>query len=253
MILVCALAFVLGLIFGSFLNVCAYRIPRGESVVYPPSHCPKCKEPIRWHDNVPVLSYLLLRGRCRSCKEPIPVKYPLVELLTGALTAATVCKFGLSFNSLYYLILIYYLIVVGLIDLETMEVPVKPSYFATLAGILLSPFVKGHTFYDAVMGASFGAGVILFIIETYLVFKGKEGMGYGDANIAAVMGAFLGWKKFLVALFSASFLGAAVGIALMLFSKKGKEHPLPFGPFLGAGALIALFLGDKVLRLYGVG
>ena len=247
---ICLISFVLGLFIGSFLNVCIYRIPEGKSVVWPPSHCPKCGSSIKPYDNIPVISYLILRGRCRSCGERISWQYPVVELLTGLLTAATVCRFGLSFSSLYYLLLIYYLIVVSFIDLKTMEVPVRLSYGALLSGLFLSFFVSEHSFKEAVFGASFGAGIILFIIESYYVFTGKEGMGYGDANIMAVVGAFLGWKKVLLTLFAASFIGAVVGIGLILLKNKSKENPLPFGPFLSAGALISLFFGDVLINWY---
>jgi leader peptidase (prepilin peptidase)/N-methyltransferase len=248
--LYCLLAFILGLMVGSFLNVCIYRIPKGESIVWPPSHCPECGGRIKPYDNIPVLSYLILRGRCRNCGERIRLRYPLVELLTGILTLGVVCKFGLSFDSLYFLIFIYYLIIVSFIDLETMEVPVKLSYFALNFGLFLSFLSSVQTFKEAVFGASFGAGVILFIIETYYVLTGKEGMGYGDANIMAVVGAFLGWKKVLLTLFSASFIGALVGIFLIILNKRSKELPVPFGPFLAAGALISLFLGNEIIDFY---
>jgi leader peptidase (prepilin peptidase)/N-methyltransferase len=245
----CLFAFVLGTVIGSFLNVCIYRIPKGKSIVYPPSFCPSCKRPIKWYDNVPVVSYILLRGKCRHCKSPISLRYPIVELLTGATTAAVTCKFGPTFDTLYYLVLIYYLIVVAFIDLDTMEVPVKLSYFALLAGLFLS-IPASIKFVDSMLGASFGAGVILFIIETYYVFTGKEGMGYGDANIMAVIGAFLGWKKVLLTLFFASLTGAVLGVTLMALRKSSKEQPLPFGPFLAAGALATLLAGDKLLNWY---
>ncbi len=250
MILPCLISFLLGLFIGSFLNVCIYRIPKGESVVWPPSHCPTCGERIKPYDNIPVISYFLLKGRCRNCGERISWQYPAVELLTGVLTAATVCKFGVSFSSLYYLLLVYYLIVVSFIDLKTMEVPVRLSYGALLSGLLLSFFVPQHSFKEAVFGASFGAGVILFIIETYYVFTGKEGMGYGDANIMAVVGAFLGWKKVLLTLFLASLVGAAVGITLILLRRGEREKPIPFGPFIAAGALLSLYFGDRLINWY---
>jgi len=242
----CAFAFILGLIFGSFLNVCIYRIPEGKSLLYPPSSCPECGGRIKWYDNIPVISYLILRGRCRSCGGRISPLYPAVELLTGLLTLAVACKFGLSFDTLYYLLLTYYLIVVSFIDLKTMEVPVKLSYFTLVAGLLLSFFTNTHSFKEAVFGASFGAGVILFIIESYFVFTGKEGMGYGDANIMAVIGAFLGWKKVLLTLFLASVFGAVIGLIL----KKKREAQIPFGPFLSLGAIISLLFGERIINWY---
>ncbi|RKQ63470.1 type 4 prepilin peptidase 1 [Thermovibrio guaymasensis] len=242
----CLVAFLFGLIFGSFLNVCIYRIPKGKSILWPPSSCPNCGSRIKWYDNVPVLSYIILRGKCRNCGKKISPIYPIVELLTGTLTAAVVCNFDLSFDSLYYLILVYYLIVVSFIDMKTMEVPVKLSYFALVSGILLFLFTENHSFKEAIFGASLGAGVILFIIETYFVFTGKEGMGYGDANIMAVVGAFLGWEKVLLTLFLASMVGALYG--LLTLKKKGAA--IPFGPFISVGALISLFFGDRIINWY---
>ncbi len=242
----CLFSFILGIFMGSFLNVCIYRIPKGESVVYPPSKCPNCGNRIKWYHNIPLLSYFLLKGKCAYCGERISPLYPAVEFLTGLLTALLFCKFSLSFSFFYYLILVYYLIVVSFIDIKTMEVPVKLSYFALLLGILLSPFFGLSQLKESVLGASFGAGVILFIIETYFVFTGKEGMGYGDANIMAVVGAFLGWEKVLLTLFVASAVGALYG----LLTLKKREAALPFGPFLAVGALVSLFWGDRIINWY---
>ncbi|GAB6075592.1 prepilin peptidase [Desulfurobacterium crinifex] len=244
------MAFIFGTIVGSFLNVCTYRIPMGESVIYPSSHCPKCGEKIKWYDNIPIISYLILRGKCRNCGEKISVQYPLIELLTGILTAGVIWRYGVSFVSLYFLILIYVLIVVSMIDLKTMLVPVKLCYFAMVAGILLSLFVPVISFKDSILGASFGAGIILFIIETYYIFTGKEGMGYGDANIMAVIGAFLGWEKVLLTIFFASLIGSVVGIALMVLKGKNVKFALPFGPFLSAGTYITILFGDEIIKWY---
>jgi len=241
----CLLSFIFGLFMGSFLNVCIYRIPKGESVVYPPSKCPSCGNRIKWYHNVPLLSYFFLKGRCAYCGERISPIYPLIEFLTGLLTALLFCKFSFSFSFFYYLALVYYLIVVSFIDIKTMEVPVKLSYFALLFGILLSLFFGLSSFKESVLGASFGAGVILFIIETYYVFTGKEGMGYGDANIMAVVGAFLGWEKVLLTLFVASTVGALYG----LLTLRKREAALPFGPFLAIGALVSIFFGEVLINM----
>jgi len=243
-------AFIFGLLIGSFLNVCIYRIPKGESIIFPPSSCPSCGERIRWYDNIPVISYLLLRGRCRHCGGRIPLRYPIVELLTAVLTVVILWRFGLSVSAFYYLILTYVLVVISFIDLDTMLVPVKLCYFAMLAGILLSPLVPEVSFKDSVLGASFGAGLILFIIETYAVFTGKEGMGYGDANIMALIGAFIGWQKVLLALFIASFVGALVGIGYILLKGKNFRVAIPFGPFLSIGGYITAIYGDRLLDWY---
>ncbi|TCK03445.1 prepilin peptidase [Phorcysia thermohydrogeniphila] len=243
-------AFIFGLLVGSFLNVCIYRIPKGKSIVSPPSSCPSCGERIKWYDNIPVISYLLLRGRCRHCGERISLRYPVVELLTAFLTVVILWKFGLSISAFYYLILTYVLIVISFIDLDTMLVPVKLCYFAMLAGILFSPLVLEVSFKDSVLGASFGAGLILFIIETYAIFTGKEGMGYGDANIMALIGAFIGWQKVLLALFIASFVGALVGIGYILLKGKNFRVAIPFGPFLSVGGYVTVIYGNKLLEWY---
>jgi len=242
----CPLAFLFGLVVGSFLNVCIHRIPKGESIIWPPSHCPNCGERIKWYDNLPLVSYFILKGRCRSCKEKISPLYPAVELLTGLVTLALTCKLGLSPDALYYAFFSYYLIVVGLIDARTMEVPVKLSYFTLLAGLFLAFFTKSQSFKEAVFGASLGAAIILFINETFLIITGKEGMGYGDANIMAVVGSFLGWKKVLLTLFIASVIGAIYGVLAL----QKREEPFPFGPFLAAGAFVSLFFGEEIINWY---
>jgi leader peptidase (prepilin peptidase)/N-methyltransferase len=244
------IAFISGTIIGSFLNVCIYRIPEGESVIYPYSHCPECGERIKWYDNIPVISYLILRGKCRNCGKKISVQYPLVELLTGILTTGVVYRYGLSFVSFYFLILIYVLIVVSMIDLKTMFVPIKLCYFAMVTGILLSLFVPVISFKDSILGASFGAGIILFIIETYYIFTGKEGMGYGDASIMAIIGAFLGWEKVLLTIFFASLIGSVAGIIIMVVKGKNTKFALPFGPFLSAGAYITMMSGSEIIKWY---
>ena len=244
------IAFIFGTIIGSFLNVCIYRIPEGKSVIYPSSHCPECGKRIKWYDNIPVISYLILRGKCRNCGEKISIQYPLIEFLTGILTAGIVYRYGISSVSLYFLTLTYTLIVVSMIDLKMMLVPVKPCYFAMVAGILLSPFVPVISFKDSVSGASFGAGIILFIIETYYIFTGKEGMGYGDANIMAIIGAFLGWEKVLLTIFFASLIGSVVGVTIMVARGKDTKFALPFGPFLSAGAYITMMSGNEIIKWY---
>ncbi|OMH40519.1 prepilin peptidase [Desulfurobacterium indicum] len=241
--------FVLGTIIGSFLNVCIYRLPREESIIFPGSHCPKCNSPIKWYDNIPIISYLLLKGKCRYCGEKIPPIYPLVELLSGLLTAGIFFRFGISFDSFYYSILTWFLIVISAIDIKELMVPVKPCYIVMVLGILLSPFTHSVSLIDSILGASLGAGIILFIIESYFIFRNKEGMGYGDANIMAVIGAFLGWKKVFFVIFFASLIGAIVGI-IFIISGKDSESPLPFGPFLAIGGYLTIFLGDLLLKFY---
>jgi len=244
------IGFLLGLIVGSFLNVCIYRIPKEESIVSPGSHCPHCNNPIKWYDNIPVLSYLILRGKCRYCKKRISPIYPLIELLTGVLTGSLFFKFGLSFDSIYYSILTWFLIVISFIDIKELQVPVKPCYFTMVFGIVFSLFTKSNTFIDSILGASLGAGIILFIIETYYIIKGKEGMGYGDANILATIGAFLGWKKIFFVIMLASITGAVIGILASIKGEKQADTPIPFGPFLSIGGYLTIFIGDLLLKFY---
>ena len=170
--------------------------------------------------------------------------------MTGILTTGVVYRYGLSFVSFYFLILIYVLIVVSMIDLKTMFVPIKLCYFAMVTGILLSLFVPVISFKDSILGASFGAGIILFIIETYYIFTGKEGMGYGDASIMAIIGAFLGWEKVLLTIFFASLIGSVAGIIIIVVKGKNTKFALPFGPFLSAGAYITMMSGSEIIKWY---
>ncbi|WP_456397585.1 prepilin peptidase [Desulfurobacterium sp.] len=244
------LGFILGTIVGSFLNVCIYRLPREESVIFPGSHCPKCNSPIRWYDNIPIISYLLLKGKCRYCGEKISPVYPIVEFLSGLLTAGIFFRFGISFDSLYYSILTWFLIAISVIDIKELMVPVKPCYIIMVLGMVLSPFTHTVSLIDSILGASLGAGIILFIIESYFIFRDKEGMGYGDANIMAAIGSFLGWKKVFFVIFFASLIGAIIGIIFIISGDKDNESPLPFGPFLAIGAYLTIFLGDLLLKFY---
>ncbi|ADY73413.1 Prepilin peptidase [Desulfurobacterium thermolithotrophum DSM 11699] len=244
------IAFIFGTIIGSFLNVCIHRIPKEESIITPPSYCPKCGKKIKWYDNIPIISYLILKGKCRNCKEKISIQYPLVELLTGFLTTGIVWKYGISVTSFYFLLLTYVLVVVSMIDLKTMLVPVKLCYFAMIAGILFSIFVPSISLKDSILGASFGAGIILFIIETYYILKGKEGMGYGDANVMAVIGAFLGWEKVLLTIFLASLIGAVWGIIFMILRGKNSQLALPFVPFLSLATYVTIIFGNELISWY---
>jgi len=244
------LSFLVGLVVGSFLNVCIHRIPRGESVASPPSHCPYCGKELSWYDNIPVLSYILLRGRCRYCGRAIPFRYPLVEVLSALLTLAVVVRFGVSVSSIYYAVLLWVLILISFIDIATFSVPVKLCYFTMLGGLAFSFLVPEVSVVDSVLGASLGAGIVLFIIETYAVITGKEGMGYGDANIMAVVGAFVGWRKVLLVMFFASVTGAVVGVVYGLLKGKGLKVEFPCGPFISVGTAVAVLAGDRLLSAY---
>lgn len=243
--IVTAIFFFLGLVIGSFLNVCIYRLPRGESVVITPSHCPACGSRIGARDLFPLLSYIWLKGRCRACGKPISPQYPLTELLTGLLFAAAYAHTGLTALLLKQLFLVAVLIVVSLIDLKYLIIPDRVIVFSLACGILLNLFAGDLSLLSAVLGFSAAAA---FLLVPALIYRG--GMGGGDIKLAAVIGFFLGWPNGLLAVFLGCLLGAATGITLVLTGLKGRKDAIPFGPYLAAGTLPAMFFGDKWLAWY---
>ncbi|MBI2372168.1 MAG: prepilin peptidase [Deltaproteobacteria bacterium] len=256
---VAALAFAFGAVMGSFLNVCGVRIPKGESIVVPGSHCPRCRTPIAWYDNVPIVSFLWLRARCRHCGERISWQYPLVELASALLAVALAARFGPSPAALVLYAFGAALIVVTLVDLEIQIIPDAislPGIGLGLAFAPLSPFFAqpGGTLLGALMGALVGAlvgGGGLFVVGTaYLALTRREGMGGGDVKLLAMIGAFLGWPGVLVTLLVGSFTGAVVGVAIMVRQHRDARLPIPFGPFLALGALFYLLGGDLAFKWY---
>ncbi|MFO7650587.1 MAG: prepilin peptidase [bacterium] len=254
-----AVAALVGLVFGSFLNVCIHRIPRGESINYPPSHCPRCRKPIRPWDNVPVLSYLLLGGRCRDCRKPISIRYPLVEALTGALFVAAYARFGLAWPLAKALVLVCILVATALIDLDHFILPYRitlPGLALGIGGSFLPPAMVADSLIGAAAGAAFVCGawllwrfVLAGIFRRFGVDQ-KEGMGWGDLPYAAMIGAFLGWRSLVVALFAAVLAGVLVGLIVRSAGRLGKGQQMPFGPFLAVGALVGLFFGEAILAWY---
>ncbi|TDT61967.1 prepilin peptidase [Fonticella tunisiensis] len=240
------LVFIFGLIIGSFLNVCIYRIPRGESISCPPSHCTSCGRRIRWYDMFPVLSYLLLRGKCRFCGDRISIKYPLIELTTGALFAALYINYGLSFEFIKFALFISLLIVIGIIDLNTMDVYLKTTIFGVISGIVF--MIIGYYLYGNVMeyisGGLLGGGTIALIIIL------TKGMGWGDAEICLVSGLFLGLRLAVVMLFLSFVIGGFTGIALILLKKKSRRDYIPFGPFIALSSIVTTFFGERILTWY---
>jgi leader peptidase (prepilin peptidase)/N-methyltransferase len=241
--------FILGLFFGSFFNVCIYRIPRRKSIVHPPSHCPRCRAPIKFYDNIPVLSYLLLRAKCRKCRQPIAARYPLVEALTGVLFLLLAVKFGVGWPLLRGLILTGCLIVIAFIDLDFKVIPDAISLPGVAVGLLTSLLVR--TFVPALIGAATGAAIIFLSGWLWKLATKRAGMGSGDIVLAALMGSFLGWQQGLLAIFLGVVLGVIVGGGAALVRKRSLNQPIPFGPFLALGSLAALFLGEPILRWYG--
>lgn len=244
------LLFILGLIVGSFSNVCIYRIPRNESIIYPASHCPKCRSNISPQDNIPLLSYILLKGRCRNCKSKISIQYPIVELLTGLIYLIIYLTYGLSIQSLIYIILSAALIIIALIDLNERIVPDVISLPGILIGFILSFFVPYISFINSALGIFVGGGIILIIgIVGSVIFK-KEAMGGGDVKLAAMIGAFLGWRYIIISLFLGFFLGALAGIILILSKIKSRKDVVPFGPFIVLGSFITLLWGEQIISWY---
>jgi leader peptidase (prepilin peptidase)/N-methyltransferase len=237
--------FFLGLVLGSFLNVCIYRLPRGKSVVFPPSHCTACGSKIGARDLIPLLSYLLLKGRCRACGGTISPSYPLIELLTGLLFAAAYAHTGLTALLLKQLFLIAVLIVVSFIDLKYLIIPDRIILFSLACGLLLNLFIRDLSLLSAVLGL---AGATAFLLVPALISPG--GMGGGDIKLAAVIGFFLGWPNGLLAVFLGCLLGAVTGIALVLARVKGRKDAIPLGPYLAAGTMLAMFFGSRLLAWY---
>ena len=243
-------AFLFGSLVGSFLNVCIHRLPREESIVFPSSHCPACQVPIRPWDNIPILSFLLLRGRCRACGQPIAWRYPLVEGLTALLFAATVSRFGVTPLAATLLVFVAALTVITFIDLDHQIIP----NIITLPGIplgILAGLVLGEPpLLDRIIGALAGAGFLYLVLFYGSAFYGQDAMGEGDLNLIAMVGAFLGWRGVVVTILVGCLSGSAIGLALIGLGRLRRREHIPFGPFLGLGALVALFFGDRLVALY---
>ncbi len=236
---------VIGLLIGSFLNVCIHRIPCGETVVTKPSHCPQCMRNIKWHDLVPVISYIWLKGQCRYCCNKISIIYPLVELLNAVAYLWLYSTFGLSVSFAGFALLTSALIVISFIDLKHKIIPDSILILLFIVGVIYNIINPELTILNSALGF-FAVSVPLFILA--LITNG--GMGGGDIKLMAVVGIFLGWKLVLISLFIASLLGSIVGISLMLFKQiKRKEH-IPFGPFLAAGIFIAILYGNMIWDWY---
>lgn len=240
-------AFVLGAAIGSFLNVCIFRIPAETSIVKPASQCPKCHHPIRYRDNIPMISYLLLRGKCRDCGEKISWRYPLVELITAILALLLFLKFDFSVSFLVYFVFTAVLIIITFIDLDHQIIP----DVLTLPGIpifcLSAIFFLKLPWMEALIGLLIGGGVLFTIAFVYELITKREGMGGGDIKLLAMIGGFLGWKSLVFVLLFSSLTGAVIGITAMIINKQDTKYAVPFGPFLSAAAVAYLFLGDAFL------
>lgn len=245
------LFFLLGLIIGSFLNVLIYRLPRNKSVIAPGSFCPICNEPIKFYDNVPVLSYLILRGRCRNCKNVIPIRYPIVELLTGFLFTGLALTRRSGLELIVLCSLISLLIAISFIDLEFKIVPDLLSLGGLGTGLFLSIFRRPNFFItDSLLGLLVGAGTLWAVSLAYELTKKTEGIGFGDVKLLGMIGSFIGPFGAIFSLFLGSLFGSIVGIAIILVKKKDLKYAIPFGPFLSLGAIIFIFWGEKMMNLF---
>ncbi len=243
-------AFVVGAFIGSFLNVCIYRLPRGESVVWPGSHCPACHKPVAPYDNIPVLSYLLLRGKCRRCAAPISIQYPFVELLNGLAYVLVLWRFGLTWPAAAYAALCSALIVVSGIDLEHQIIPDRITLPGLAIGLVAAATILPITLVNALLGVAVGGGLLWLLAWLSPYLFGKEGMGGGDIKLMGMVGAFLGWKPALLTIMLGAISGSVVGVTLIGFKVLRRDQYIPFGPFLALGAALALFCADDLLAWY---
>ena len=242
-------AFIFGAVVGSFLNVCIFRIPAKISIIKPLSQCPHCHHPIRLYDNIPLISYIVLRGKCRDCGGKISWQYPLVELITALLSLFLSLKFGLTLIFLTFFIFTAVLIVIAFIDLDHQIIPDVLTIPGIPVFFLLAVFVVKVPWLEALIGLLIGGGVLFAIAFVYELLTKREGMGGGDIKLLAMIGGFLGWKSLIFILLFSSFSGVIVGITAMIIKKQDTKYAVPFGPFLSAAAVAYLFWGDAFMRL----
>jgi len=249
--LIVGFIFIFGMCIGSFLNVCIYRLPSSKSIINPSrSICPNCNGVIQFYDNIPVFSYLWLKGRCRHCNAPISLRYPLVELITGIVAINVYFMLGLTLEGVVYFVFISSLLVITFIDIDHKIIPDVITLPGIPAGLAVSFVLSGITFKASILGVLIGGGSLLLVAWTYSLVTRKEGMGGGDIKLLAMIGAFIGWKGVIFTIFVASVAGTFVGITLMLLKGKNLKFELPFGPFLSIGAISFIFFGERVLFWY---
>lgn len=264
-------AFLVGLLIGSFLNVCILRIPEGLSVVKPRSRCPQCGKQIAGFDNIPVVSWLILGGKCRNCKAPISPLYPSIEIMTGVLFLASYLIFGLSIVAAKWAIFSALMLVLAVTDVRVRLLPDVVNLTGAIIGLILSFFIvpvdgtalwlakkmfdfpppqPAIAFADALIGGAVGAGLLWIVGEGYFRLRGREGMGLGDVKMMGMVGIFLGLKRTLLTVLLGSLLGSVIGIVIILASRKGRDYELPFGAFLAGGALLVVYFGTPAINWY---
>lgn len=242
-----------GLVVGSFVNVVIARLPARRSLWNPGSSCPGCGIAIAWHDNVPVLSFVVLRGRCRACGMRISWRYPIVEVTTAALWVAAFLRFGPSADFAVAVIFLTSLVAITIIDLDHQIIPDRITLPGILAGFVANLVTGRVPWVDSLLGIALGGGLFFAIIVASAKVMRREGMGGGDMKLAAMFGAFLGWKVMLVALFVAVFIGGVFAAILLMSQRVRRKDPIPFGPFLAVGAAVALLWGVRIIEWYLAG
>jgi len=243
--------FLLGAVIGSFLNVVIYRLPEGESLMRPGSHCPECGKSIRWYDNIPIISYIILNGKCRDCGASIPVRYLVVESITAFVYLYSYIHFGISLEFLTFLIFATLLIPISFIDFQVMLIPDSLSISGIIIGLILALF-RGKILICTI-GAITGAVYILIIIYLGKAIYKKDVMGFGDVKLAGLIGAFIGWSNFLLAILISSFLGSIYGIIQIRKGKSSMKSLIPYGPFLAIGGFITFLFGRWIIVRFFLG
>ncbi|MEN8243716.1 MAG: A24 family peptidase [Thermodesulfobacteriota bacterium] len=245
-----ATAFIFGICIGSFLNVCIFRLPAGKSIVHPPSSCPGCGTAIKFYDNIPLLSYIILRGRCRHCHSHIAFRYTLVELFGGLMAMCVYVKFGPGIEGIIYYGFIAALLVVTFIDIDHRIIPDVISLPGVVLGFAASFIMPSLNWTDSLLGLLVGGGSLYAVAWGYELITGKEGMGGGDIKLLAMIGAFIGWQGVLLTIFLGSAIGTLVGMIAMLKERQNMKMRIPFGPFLALGAVISIFFGNELILWY---
>lgn len=243
------LAALVGAVIGSFLNVCIYRLPIGRSIVWPASACPSCTRALSWYENVPVISWLVLRGRCRTCKAAISTRYPFVELLTAAMCATALWYYGPTMLFLSRFIFGCALIVLFAIDLEHQLLPNAITLPGIGVGFVFS-LITGPGWLPSLLGILVGGGILLAVAEGYYRWRHEEGLGMGDVKMLAMVGAFLGWQATLMTLMMGSIAGSVVGVMMIALKRGDMKYALPFGTFLAMGAALSATVGPSLLSWY---
>jgi len=244
-------ALLFGLVLGSFLNVCIYRIPRQKSIINPPSSCPRCNKRIRFYDNLPVVSYILLLGKCRHCRNPIPIHYPIVELVTGLLSTALFIKYGLGPHYFLFLTFTTSLVTISFIDLYHQIIPDIISIPGLLLGLAVSLFRFSNIHWlDSLIGIIGGGGFLFLVAIVFERLTGKEGMGGGDVKLLGMIGGWMGWRALPFVILISSLTGTIIGGGSLALTGRGVRAKIPFGPFLSIGALVFFFFGTELVSWY---